>query len=90
MGGIAAHEAFALAIGEETALATNPLGDQAAGSIDPGRMKLNKFHILQGEASTQHHGITVPSARMRGGAGQKGSAISAGRQNHLMGFKKVE
>ena len=46
MGGIALHEAFALRIGEEPALAARALGDKNADAIDSGGMELGEFHIL--------------------------------------------
>jgi hypothetical protein len=44
---VAFHEALALGIRHVAAFAARALGDQAAGAIDPGRMELDEFHVLQ-------------------------------------------
>ena len=40
------HKARALAVSQIATFAAGALGDQAAGAIDPGRVKLDEFHIL--------------------------------------------
>src|SRR3954453_14299723 len=64
------HEAYALAVGQIAAFAARPLRDQAAGAIDPGRVKLDELHVLQWQPGSQYHGIAVAGAGMRGGAGE--------------------
>jgi len=45
-------------------------------------MKLNEFHVLQGQPGTQHHGIAIARACMRRGRREIGAAIAAGREDH--------
>src|SRR5687768_4854242 len=65
---IALHEALAGRIGQVAALAARALGDQAAGAIDPRRMKLNELHVLQGQSRAQHHAPAIARTGMRGSA----------------------
>ena len=69
MRGIAVHEAFALTVGQKSPFAPNPLGDETAGAIDSGRMKLHELHILEGESCTKDHGVAVPRTGVRRGTG---------------------
>src|SRR6185436_7799754 len=80
-GRIALHEALALGIDEIAAFAAGALGDEAARTIDAGRMELDEFHVLQRETGAQYHAAAVARAGMRRGAGSVGAAIAAGRQN---------
>ena len=87
---VAFHEAHALAVGHIAALASGALGDQTAGAIDPGRVKLNELHILQWQPGAQYHGIAVAGASMGGGAGEVGPAVPAGGEDHEMSAKPVQ
>src|SRR3546814_13059110 len=77
--GIAFHETLALGVGEVTTLAARALGDQHARAIDAGRMELDEFHVLQGQAGAQHHAAAVAGAGVRRGGGEIGAAIAARR-----------
>src|SRR3546814_20442887 len=68
------HEALALGIGEIATLAARAFGDQAAVTIDAGRMKLHELHILQRDASAQRHAVAVAGAGMRRSGGEIGRA----------------
>ena len=87
---VALHEALALGIGEVAALAARPFGDQAAGAIDAGRMELHELHVLQRQAGTQHHGITVAGARVRRGAGEVGTTVAAGGEDRHVRAETVQ
>ena len=89
-GRIALHEALALGIGQIAALAAHPLGDQAAGAVDPGRVELHEFHVLARHAGAQGHGVAVAGLRMRAGAGEIDAAVAAGRQHGLVGAETVD
>ena len=83
---VALHEALAFGIDHVAAFAARAFGDEHAGAVDPGRMELDEFHVLEREAGAQHHGIAVAGLRMRARAGRVGAAIAAGRENgHLPG-----
>ena len=43
---VALHEALAVRIGQVATLAAHAFGDQAAGAINAGRMKLHELHVL--------------------------------------------
>jgi hypothetical protein len=45
--GVTLHEALTLGVGEIAALAPSTFGDEAAGAIDAGGVKLGKFHVLE-------------------------------------------
>ena len=87
---IALHEALAFGIGEIAAFAARALGDEAAGAINAGRVELHEFHVLQGQAGTQHHGIAVAGAGMRRGRREIGAAIAAGCNDRLMRAEAVD
>ncbi len=90
MGCIALHEALAFRIGQVAALATCAFGDQHARAVNPGRMKLNEFHVLQRQSGPQHHGVAVASAGVCRGAGEIGAAITTGRQDRLVCLEAVQ
>ena len=87
---ITLHEALAFGIGEITAFAARAFGDEHARAIDAGRMELHELHILQRQAGAQHHRIAVTGAGVGRGAGEIGAAISAGRQNGLLGAEAMQ
>ena len=87
---MALHEALAFGIDQITALAARALGDQAAGTVDAGRVELDELHILQRQAGAQHHGVAVAGARMGRGAGEIGAAITAGGEDDLVGAEPVD
>src|SRR3546814_12370266 len=58
--------------------------DEHAGAVNPGRMELHEFHVLQWQASAQHHAADVSSARMRGRRGEIAATIAAGCQNDIL------
>ena len=78
VGSVALHEPLALGVGQVPALAAHPLGDQAAGAVDPGRVELDEFHVLQRQPRPEHHRVAVPGLGMRPGAGEIGPAVAAG------------
>ncbi len=65
VGGITFHETLTRGIGQEPPFATSTLRDQAAGTIDPGRMKLHELHILERQPGAKNHCITIAGAGMR-------------------------
>ena len=87
---IALHEALALRIGEIAAFAAHPLGDQAAGAVDAGRVELHEFHILARHAGAQGHGVAVAGLGVGAGAGKIDAAVAAGRQHGLVRAEAVD
>src|SRR3546814_549876 len=47
-------------------------------------MELHEFHVLQWQASAQHHAAAGPRARMRGRRVEIAATIAAGCQNYIM------
>ncbi len=82
--------AFALGIGEIAALAARTFGNQNPGAIDPGRMELDKLHVLQGQPGPQNHGVAIAGAGVGRGAGKIGATIPARRKDHLFCRKTVK
>src|SRR3546814_6932310 len=52
-GSIAFHETLAFRVGDVATLAAHALGNEAAGAVDAGRMKLHELHILHRQAGQQ-------------------------------------
>ncbi len=89
-GRIALHEALAFGIGQVAALAARALGDQHARTVDPGRVELDEFHVLQRQSGAQHHAAAVARAGVRAGGGVIAAAIAAGRQHHALRAEPVD
>src|SRR6266851_8689107 len=87
---IALHETLALAIRQIAALAAGTLGDQAAGTIDAGRVELDEFHVLQRHPGAQRHRVAVAGANMRLGRREIGAAAAAGGQYHDLRAEEVQ
>ena len=90
IGGVTLHEPFTLRIGQVTALAAHPFGNQHTGAVNAGRMELNEFHVLQRQAGAQYHGIAVTGAGMGGGTGEISASIPPRSQDHGVGAKAVQ
>ena len=90
MGGIPLHKALAVGVGQKPALAPRAFGDQAARAVDTGRVKLHKFHILQGQSRPRHHAAAIAGAGMRRGGAEIGAAVAAGRQNNHLGVEHMD
>ncbi len=80
---ITLHKALTFGIGEITAFATRAFGDQTACAINARRVELHEFHVLQRQASAEHHRIAITRAGMRRSRREIGAAITTGRQNHF-------
>ena len=63
-GRIALHEALARAVGDIAAFAARALGDEAARAVDARGVELHEFHVLQGQAGAQQHGVAIAGAGM--------------------------
>lgn len=88
--GISLHETLTLGVEEVATLTTSTLSDQAAGTIDTGRVELDKLEILVGETGTGNHGHTVTGAGVGRSAREVGAAVTAGGENGVVGEEAVE
>ena len=74
------HKALTFGINQKAALSTYTLGDQTTRTVNTCWVKLHKFHILQWQSSTQHHGIAVTRASMGRRATKIRSTVTASGQ----------
>ena len=84
------HEPLAGGIGQVTALAAHPFGDQHTGAVDAGGVELDELHVLQGQSGAQYHGVAVTGAGMGRGTGEIGAAVTPRRQDYAVGAKTVQ
>src|ERR1700733_12014765 len=87
--GMALHEALTFRIGEIATLATSPLGNQAARTIDTARVELRELHVLKRQARAQRHGIAIASTGVRRRAREIDAAVPTCRQHDAMRAKAV-
>ena len=59
VGRVAFHEAFAVTVAQDAALAAHAFGNEDAHFVDAGGVKLEELHILQGDALVQGDGGAV-------------------------------
>ena len=88
--GVPLHEALALGICQVAAFAPRTLRDEDAGTIDPGRMELHEFHVLERQSRARDHSAAISGAGMGGGRGVVCSPIAAGRENDRLGAERVQ
>ena len=82
VGRVTLHEAFAVGVGEVTALAARAFGDQTTRAVDAGGMELHELHVLHRQTGAQRHAAAVTRAGVRRGAGEIRAAITAGGEDH--------
>lgn len=58
--------------------------------VRTGRVELNEFEILQGEAGSGDHGVTVTSASVGGGAREVGTAVTTSGKDGVVSSESVE
>ncbi len=87
---IAFHETLAFGIRQIAAFAARALGDQTAGAVNPGRVKLDEFHILQRQSGAQCHRVAVAGADMGLGRRKIGPPSASRRQDHDMRAEQVQ
>ena len=89
-GRVALHEPVALGIGEIAPLAAGAFGDEAARAVDPGRVELHEFHVLQRQPGPRRHAAAVAGAGMGRRCRKVGAAIAACRQHRHLRVEDVE
>jgi len=62
---ISRHEWLTFTVAEDTSLTTAALSEQATSWEDTSRMELHELQVLDWDASTSGHGISVTCARVR-------------------------
>jgi hypothetical protein len=88
--GIAFHETFTLRVKEITALTTRAFSDETTSTINTCGMELDEFKILVRQSGTSNHGHTITSAGVGRCAAEIGTAISASRENGMVGAEAVQ
>ena len=89
-GGIALHEALALAVEEDTALTAAALCDEAAGTVDAGWVELHKLEVLVLETGAGDHGVAVAGASVGGGGGEVRAAVPTGGEHGVLAVEAVQ
>jgi len=78
-GSVSLHEPLSVLVAEDTSLSTATFGHEATSTVDSGGMELDKFGVLDGEASSGVHATTVSSAGMGRSATEVSSSITSCR-----------
>ncbi len=89
-GSVALHEALALAVAQNGALAAAALGQQHAGASHARWMELPKLHILQGNAGPRRHAQAIARVDEGIGRGRKDASGAAGGQQGRLGLQDVQ
>ena len=84
---IALHEALAIGVDQDTALAAHAFGDQDAGAGHAGRVELPELHVLQRQAGTRRHAHAVAGIDEGIGRGGKNTPGTTGREQGGLGFQ---
>jgi hypothetical protein len=87
---VALHEALAVAVAQDRALAAAAFGQQHAGAGDAGRMELPELHVLQRDAGARRYAQAVARVDEGVGARREDAPRSAGRQQHDLGLEDVD
>ena len=86
---VALHEALTVSVTENTAFTTSTLGDENAQASQAGRVELNEFHVLQGQACAQCDSHAVTGEGVRVGGGLEDLATTAGCEDHGLSLEDV-
>ena len=86
VGGVLLHEALAVLVDQEAALAPHPLGDQHPLAGDAGGVELIELHVHQGDPGAQGHGAAVAGVDVGVGVGAEDLAAAAGGEQGRLGL----
>lgn len=89
-GGVALHEALAVGVAQDAALAAGGLGEQDAEAGEAGRVELEELHVLQGQAAAVGQGHAVTGEGVGVGGGLEDLAGAAGREDDRLGLEDVD
>ena len=87
VGRVALHEALAVLVDEEAALAAHAFGDQHARAVHAGRVELPELHVLQRNAGARRHAEAVAGVDEGVGAGVEDAARAAGGEQRRLGLQ---
>ena len=77
------HEALALGVAQDAALAAAALGDQAARAVNARGVELHELGVFQRQPRAQRHGDAVTRARVRRRRVEVRAAVAARRQHRV-------
>lgn len=89
-GGVALHEALTLGVSQDTSLSSATLSNQASCSIDTSGVELNELGILDREASTQNHRVTVTGACVGRSGREVSTTITSSGEHSVIGAETVD
>ena len=81
---VALHEALAVAVQQDAALAAHAFGDQHAGAGDAGRVELPELHVLERHAGARRHAEAVAGVDERIGRRGEDAPGAAGREDRRL------
>ena len=84
---VALHEALAVAVEQDSALAAHALGDEHARAGDAGRVELPELHVLQRDPGARRHPQAVSGVDERVGRSREDAAGTAGREHRCLGLQ---
>ena len=90
VGCVALHEALAITVAQNAALAANAFGDKNAHLVDASGVKLEELHILQGDAPVQGDGGAVAGEAVGVAGDFPHSAKTAGSENKRLAVEDVQ
>jgi hypothetical protein len=87
---VALHEALAVLVAEDAALASRALGQQDAELVDAGRVELEELHVLEREPVPVDDRRRVTGQRVRVGRDLEHLAEAAAGEDHRLGLEDVD
>ena len=72
-------------VSQDASFSSAAFSDQAPGAVDAGGMKLHEFGVLEWDACSEGHGVSIASARVRRGTGEVRTAVAAGSDDCVVG-----
>mmetsp|Transcript_10585 Transcript_10585/g.20443 ORF Transcript_10585/g.20443 Transcript_10585/m.20443 type:complete len:470 (-) Transcript_10585:482-1891(-) len=87
---VALHEALALRVAQDAALAARALGDQAARAVDARRVELHKLEVLERQSGARDHGVAVAGARVCRRGRPPGAAVAARRNDRVLALEAMQ
>ena len=87
---VAFHETFAVRVAQNAAFAAHAFGDQAAGTVDAGRVELHELHVLQGETRARGETGAIARTSVRRRCAEIRAAIAAGREHDAVCAEQMQ
>ena len=89
-GGVALHEALAVGVAQDAALAAGGLGEQDAEAGQTGRVELEELHVLQRQPLAPDDAHAVAGEGVRVGRRLEDLAEAAGGEHDGLGLEHVD